>query len=114
MNLNKLEKPDPFRNVGRIERLLTKAFPQWGLKRFFYRKKLELASRAYESVELSRLRRARQDARSQDQINSVSVDKLHTSAVLRRKPRSSPVRVEHVSKSSCGGGTLNFPNAEGS
>ena len=80
MRLNKLEKPDPLRNVGPVERLLTKAFPKWGLKRFFFRKKLEAASRAYEAVEISRLRRARQDARSQDQINSVSVDKLRVQA----------------------------------
>ncbi len=80
MNLQKMPKPDPFDGVSRIEKLLSKAFPQWALKRFFYRKKLDAAARAYESVEVSRLRRARIDARSADQINSISVDKLRAQA----------------------------------
>lgn len=110
MNLQKLEKPDPFAGVGRVEKLIMQVFPRWGLQRFFFRKKLEVASRAYESIELSRLRRQRQDARSADQINSISVDKLRLQARYLDENHDLARSVLNTLVSQIvGGGLLTFP-----
>ena len=80
MRLNKEVRPDPLKGMGRIEKFLTKLAPSWALKRQYNKIRLEQSVRAYESIELTRLRRQRQDARSADQINNVSVEKLRYQA----------------------------------
>lgn len=80
MQLTKQEIPDPFAGMGRIEKALSSIAPQWALKRHYNRMRLAQARRAYESIEITRLRRQRQDARSADQINNVSVEKLRFQA----------------------------------
>ncbi len=80
MRLDKEVRPDPLADLGRIEKFLTKLAPQWALKRKYNKIRLEQATRAYESIEITRLRRQRQDARSADQINNVSVEKLRYQA----------------------------------
>ena len=79
----KLEKEvpvDPFEKEGRVEKIIRSVAPAWALRRHLNRQKLQASKRAYESLEHTRLRRKRQDARSADQINSVSVDKLRLQA----------------------------------
>jgi lambda family phage portal protein len=76
MRLQKFEVPDPYKGMGRVEKFISKLAPNWALKRQYNKLRLAQSVRAYESVEISRLRRQRQDARSADQINNVSVDKL--------------------------------------
>ena len=80
MRLDKDKARDPFADVGRVERALMKFAPAWALNRHVNRQRLVASKRAYESIENSRLRRKRQDARSQDQINNVSVDRLRMQA----------------------------------
>ena len=80
MRLHKEERPDPLAKLGRIETFLTKLAPSWGLRRQYNKIRLAQTVRAYESIEITRLRRQRQDARSADQINNVSVDKLRYQA----------------------------------
>ena len=80
MRLDKFELPDPFEGMGRIEKFIAKLAPQWALKRQYNKVRLSQTKRAYESIELTRLRRQRQDARSPDQINNVSVEKLRYQA----------------------------------
>ncbi len=76
MHLQKIPLPDPYEKMGRVEKFFSKLAPQWALKRHYNKVRLAASVRAYESIELTRLRRQRQDARSADQINNVSVDKL--------------------------------------
>ncbi len=78
--LDKEVPVDPFAGEGRIEKVIRKVAPAWALRRHLNRQKLQASKRAYESLEITRLRRKRQDARSADQINSVSVDKLRLQA----------------------------------
>ena len=80
MRLPKIELPDPFANMGRVEKFLSKLAPKWALNRQYNTMRLAQSKRAYESIELTRLRRQRQDARSADQINNVSIEKLRYQA----------------------------------
>ena len=81
INLDKQERQaDPLAGMGRIERLIAKVAPKWAVSRQYNKVRLAHSKRAYESIELTRLRRARQDARSADQINNVSVEKLRYQA----------------------------------
>lgn len=80
MRLQKIELPDPYKDMGRVEKFISKLAPNWALKRHYNKLRLAQSQRAYESVEISRLRRQRQDARSADQINNISVDKLRYNA----------------------------------
>lgn len=80
MRLDKIELPDPYEKMGRVEKFLSKLAPSWALKRQYNKVRLAQTQRAYESIELSRLRRQRQDARSADQINNASIDKLRFNA----------------------------------
>ena len=54
--------------------------PRWAAKRQLNKLRFLSHKRAYEAVEQSRLRRERNDARSADQINSVSSDRLRYQA----------------------------------
>lgn len=75
------ERPvDPYKNMGRVERFLSKLAPKWALRREYNKLKLVGVKRAYEAIETTRLRRTRNDARSADQINNVSVEKLRYQA----------------------------------
>ena len=80
MRLEKDSVRDPFADVGRIERAIMNFAPAWALTRHINKQRLVASKRAYESIENSRLRRKRQDARSADQINNISVDKLRLQA----------------------------------
>jgi len=80
MRLDKVELPDPYKNMGRVEKFLSKLAPKWALTRQFNQMRLAQSKRAYESIEITRLRRQRQDARSADQINNVSLEKLRYQA----------------------------------
>lgn len=80
ITLEKEVAPDPFAGEGRVEKLIRKVAPAWALRRHLNRQKLQASKRAYESIENTRLRRKRQDGRSADQINSISVDKLRLQA----------------------------------
>ena len=80
MNLDKETVRDPLKSMGRLERIIAKVAPAWAVQRQFNKQKLIAATRAYESIEITRLRRKRQDARSADQINNVSVEKLRLQA----------------------------------
>lgn len=81
MRLDKVERvTDPYANMGRIEKFISKLAPKFALKRHYNTVRLAQSKRAYESIELTRLRRARQDARSADQVNNVSVEKLRFQA----------------------------------
>ena len=71
---------DPYDGMGRVEKFLSKIAPSWAVKRQFNKVRLAHSKRAYESIEITRLRRQRLDARSADQINNVSVDKLRFQA----------------------------------
>ena len=75
-NLEKVVRADPLTKLNGFERLIAKVSPTAALRRHFARTQLKESVRSYESIELSRLRRQRQDARSPDQIGSISVDKL--------------------------------------
>jgi len=80
MRLNKVERPDPLAGMGRVEKFIAKIAPAWALKRQYNKVRLAESKRAYESIELTRLRRQRIDSRSSDQINNVSVEKLRYQA----------------------------------
>lgn len=80
MNLDKETRPDPLKKMGLFERAIAIVAPAWALQRHVNRQRLQVAARAYESIENTRLRRKRQDARSADQINNTSVDKLRFQA----------------------------------
>ena len=80
IRLDKEQARDPFKDMGRIERTIAKVAPSWALNRYANRQRLAAAARAYESIENTRLRRKRQDARSADQIGNLSVDKLRLQA----------------------------------
>lgn len=80
ITLDKDKARNPFAEMGPIERTIAKVAPAWALNRYANRQRLQAAARAYESIENTRLRRKRQDARSPDQIGSISVDKLRLQA----------------------------------
>ena len=80
IRLEKEKARDPFKDLGRVERAIMKLSPAWAIRRYSNRQRITAAARAYESIETTRLRRKRQDARSPDQINNVSVDKLRLQA----------------------------------
>lgn len=80
ITLDKEQTRDPFASMGRMERAIAKVAPAWAVRRYANRQRLQAAARAYESIENTRLRRKRQDARSPDQIGSNSVDKLRLQA----------------------------------
>lgn len=63
-----------------FERALQRVSPSMALKRFRNRVTLEQSVRAYEAIEQSRLRKKREDGRSADQINLLSIDKLRMQA----------------------------------
>lgn len=65
---------------NKFETALAKVLPRTALRRFQNRLALEQGLRAYEAVELSRLRKKREDARSPDQINRISIEKLRMQA----------------------------------
>jgi len=80
MNLNK-EAPAKLveRQTG-FDKFLLRVAPRLAAKREHYRLKYAASKRAYEAIELTRLRRERNDARSADQVNSVAVDRLRYQA----------------------------------
>jgi len=80
IRLDKDKARDPFKELGKVERAIMKVSPAWAIRRYANRQRMVAAARAYESIENTRLRRKRQDARSADQINNVSVDKLRLQA----------------------------------
>lgn len=80
MRLQKVQRPDPLANMGRIEKAIARLAPGWALKRQYNKLRLAESKRAYEAIELTRLRRQRIDSRSSDQINNVSVEKLRYQA----------------------------------
>lgn len=63
-----------------MERAIQRISPSTALKRFRNRVTLDQSVRAYEAVETSRLRKKREDSRSADQINMLSVEKLRMQA----------------------------------
>jgi len=80
MNLN---KETPAKLVSRqsgFDKFLLRVAPRFAAKREQSRLQYAANKRAYEAIELTRLRRERNDARSADQINSVSVDRLRFQA----------------------------------
>lgn len=64
----------------RFDRFLLRVAPKLAATREHWRLKYAANKRAYEAIELTRLRRERNDARSADQINLVSVDRLRYQA----------------------------------
>ncbi len=80
MRLDKFELPNPYAGMGRVEKFLSKVAPKWALVRQYNRMRLAQSKRAYESIEITRLRKQRQDTRSADQINNVSIEKLRYQA----------------------------------
>jgi len=78
-----LDKEAPAKLVSRqsgFDKLLLRVAPRLAAKREQSRLQYAASKRAYEAIELTRLRRERNDARSQDQINNVSVDRLRFQA----------------------------------
>lgn len=66
--------------LTKFERFLMGISPERATNRFYNRIRLEQTQRAYEAIELSRLRKKRVDSRSPDQIGSISADKLRFQA----------------------------------
>lgn len=66
--------------LTRTERFLMHVSPRLATARYYQRIRLEQTQRAYEAVELSRLRKKRVDSRSADQVGSISADKLRYQA----------------------------------
>lgn len=63
-----------------FERFALNVSPKWATQRYYQRVQLEHAAREYESVQLSRLHKKKQDSRSPDQIGATSADKLRFQA----------------------------------
>ena len=63
MRLDQDKARPAFAGMGPIERTIAKVSPAWAIRRYANRQKLQAAERAYESIENTRLRRKRQDAR---------------------------------------------------
>ncbi len=79
----RLAKETPAKIVARqstFDKFLLRVAPRLAAKREQFRLQYAANKRAYEAIELTRLRRERNDARSADQINSVAVDRLRYQA----------------------------------
>ncbi len=80
MNLDKEAPAKLVDRQSRFDKFLLRVAPKLAAARELHRLKYAASKRAYEAIELTRLRRERTDARSADQINSVSVDRLRFQA----------------------------------
>ena len=68
------------RRQSGFDKFLLRVAPKLAATREHYRLKYAASKRAYEAIEITRLRRERNDARSADQINGVSTDRLRFQA----------------------------------
>jgi lambda family phage portal protein len=78
-----LKREAPAKLVERqsgFDKFLLRVAPKIAATREHYRLRYAANKRAYEAIELTRLRRERNDARSADQVNSVAVDRLRYQA----------------------------------
>ena len=66
--------------ISRVEKAIGAVSPRWALRRYNNRMRLEVAERAYEAVELSRMRKQKEDGRSPDQIGALSIQRLRNQA----------------------------------
>ena len=80
MNLNKEAPAKLVSRQSGFDKFLLRIAPRVAAKREQFRLQYAASKRAYEAIELTRLRRERNDARSADQINNVSVDRLRFQA----------------------------------
>lgn len=96
--------------LGRFEKLLGKVAPGWALQRLAKKMRLDHAERAYESIELSRLRKKREDGRSADQIGKVSSDRLRFQArYLDENHDIAKSVLNSLVATTVGGGIHSFP-----
>lgn len=107
---DKEKLPRSVAKLTKFERAALAVSPQWASNRYHQRVRLEQQTRAYEAVEKSRLRRERNDARSPDQIGSISADSLRFQArYLDENHDVAKSVLNTLVANVVGGGILTFP-----